>query len=102
MLTTVPSNDEIAMQKLTAYAALSLFHEMSSLPNVSSLMSSLLLSSSRKRSIFCGLEHKYNKSSSSLSSRHAETGCALTEQCRTMFRWTPPPASASLGHIAVR
>ncbi len=30
MLTTVPSNDEIATQKLTAYAALSLFHEMSS------------------------------------------------------------------------
>ncbi len=66
MLTTVPSNDEIAMQKLTAYAALSLFHEMLSLPNVSSLMSLLSLLSSQKRSIFCGLEHKYNKSSSSL------------------------------------
>ncbi len=102
MLTTVPSNDEITMQKLTAYAALPSFHEMSSLPDVSSLMLSLLLSSSRKRSIFHGLEHKYNKLSSSLSSRRAETGCALTEQCCTMFRWTPPPALASLGHIAVR
>ncbi len=102
MLTTVPSNDEIATQKLTAYAALLSFQEMSSLPNVSSLMSSLLLSSSRKRLIFRGLKHKYNKSSLLLSSRRAETGCALTEQCRTMFCWTPPPALASLGHIAVR
>jgi hypothetical protein len=102
MLTTVPSNDKIVTQKLTAYAALLSFHEMSSLPDVSSLMSLLLLSSSWKRSIFHGLEHKYNKSLSSLSSRRAETGCASTERCRMMFRWTPPPASASLGHIAVR
>ncbi len=99
---TVPSNDKIAMQKLTAYAALLSFHKMSSLSDVSLLMSSLSLLSSRKRSIFHGLKHKYNKSLSLLSSRHAETGCASTEQCRTMFRWTPPPASASLGHIAVR
>ncbi len=102
MLTTVPSNNKIAMQKLTVYAALLLFHEMSALPDVSSLMLLLSLSSSQKRSIFCGLKHKYNKSSSLLSSRHAETGCAPTEQCCTMFRWTPLPASASLGHIAVR
>ncbi len=102
MLPTVPSNDEIAMQKLTAYAALSSFHKMSSLPDVSSLMSSLSLSSSRKRSIFRGLEHKHNKSLSSLSSRRAETGYASTAQCCTMFRWTPPPASASQDHIAVR
>jgi hypothetical protein len=85
MLTAVPSNDKIATQKLTAYAALSLFHEMSSLPDVSSLMLLLSLSSSQKRSIFCGLEHKYNKSLALLSSRHAETGCASTEQCRMMF-----------------
>jgi hypothetical protein len=102
MLTTVPSNEKIVTQELTAYAALSSFHEMSSLPDVSSLMLSLSLSSSRKRSIFCGLKHKYNKSSSLLSSRHAETGCASTEQCCMMFRWTPSPALASLGHIAVR
>ncbi len=102
MLTTVPSNDKIVTQKLTAYAALLLFHEMSSLPDVSLLMLLLSLSSSRKRSIFRDHEHKYNKSSSSLSSRRAETGCALTEQYRTMFCWTPPLASASLGHIAVR
>ncbi len=61
MLTTVQSNDKIAMQKLTAYAALLSFHEMSSLPDVSSLMLPLSLSSSLKRSIFHGLEHKYNK-----------------------------------------
>jgi hypothetical protein len=102
MLTTVPSNDEILTQKLMAYAALSSFHEMSTLPDVSSLMLSLLLSTSWKRSIFRGLEHKYNKSLSSLSSRRAETGCASTERCCTMFRWTPPPALASLGYIAVR
>ncbi len=102
MLMTVPSNDEIATQKLTAYAALLSFHEMSSLPNVSSLMSLLSLSSSRKKLIFCGLKHKYNKSSLSLSSRRAETGCASTERCRTMFHWTPPLALASLGHIAVQ
>jgi hypothetical protein len=102
MLTTVPSNDKITTQKLTAYAALSSFHKMSSLPDVSLLMLSLSLSSSRKRLIFCGLEHKYNKSLLLLSSRHAETGCALTEQCCTMFRWTPPLASTSLGHIAVQ
>ena len=102
MLTTVPSNDEIATQKLTVYAALLLFHEMLSLPDVSLLMSSFSLSSSRKRSIFRGLKHKYNKSSLSLSSRCAETGCASTEQCCTMFRWTLPPELASLGHIAVR
>ncbi len=79
MLTTVPSNDKIATQKLTAYAALSLFHKMLSLPDVSSLMLLLLLLSSRKRSIFHGLKHKYNKSSLLLSSRRAETGCASTE-----------------------
>jgi hypothetical protein len=103
MLMTVPSNDKIAMQKLTAYAALSSFHKMLSLPDMSLLMlSSLLsLSSSQKRSIFRGLKHKYNKSLLSLSSRCVETGCASTEQCRMMFRWTPPPALASLGHIAV-
>ncbi len=101
MLTTVPSNDEIATQKLMAYAALLSFYEMSSLPDMSLLMSLLSLLSSQKRSIFHGLEHKYNKSLSLLSSRRAETGCALTEQCRMMFRWTPPPALASLGHIAV-
>jgi hypothetical protein len=102
MLTTVPSNDEIVTQKLTAYAALSSFHEMSSLLEVSSLMLSLSLSSSRKRLIFRGLEHKYNKSSSLLSSRRAKTGCASTEQGHMMFCWTPPPALASLGYIAVR
>jgi hypothetical protein len=102
MLMTMPSNDEITTQKLTAYAALSLFHEMSSLPDVSLLMLSLSLLSSRERLIFRGLEHKYNKSSLLLSSRHAETGCASTERCHTMFHWTPLLASASLGHIAVR
>ncbi len=85
MLMTVPSNDKIVMQKLTAYAALSSFHKMSSLPDVSLLMLSLSLLSSGKRLIFCGLEHKYNKSSLLLSSRHVETGCASTERCRTMF-----------------
>jgi hypothetical protein len=50
---TVPSNDEIATQKLTAYAALSSFHEMLSLPNVSSLMSLLSLLSRRAEYWLC-------------------------------------------------
>jgi hypothetical protein len=67
---SMPSNDEIAMQKREAYAALSLFHEMSSsLPNALALLS---MSSLRMWSIFHGLEDKYNKSSSSSSSRRAE------------------------------
>ncbi len=67
---SMPLNDEIAMQKCEAYAALSLFHKtLSSLPNASSSSS---MSSSRMWSIFCGLEDEYNESLSSSSSRRAE------------------------------
>ena len=70
MLTTVPSNDEITTQKLTAYAALSSFHETSSsLPDASSSSS---MSSSRMWSIFRGLKDKYNELLLLLPSRHAE------------------------------
>ncbi len=53
---SMPLNDKIAMQKREVYAALLLFHEMSSsLPKASSL---LLMLSSRMWSIFRGLKDK--------------------------------------------
>ncbi len=54
---SMPLNDEIAMQKREAYAALSSFYERSlSLPDALSLS---LMSSSWMWLIFCGLEDKY-------------------------------------------
>jgi hypothetical protein len=89
---SMSSNDEIAMQKRDAYAALSSFHKTSSsLPNALSL---LLMSSSRMWSIFRGIEDKYNKLLLLSLSRHAEYWSCIDEA--TSYAVPMDPA-ASIG-----
>jgi hypothetical protein len=86
---SMPSNDKIATQKRKAYAALSLFHEMSSsLPNASLLSSMLSL---QMWLIFCGLEDEYDELSSSLLLRRAEKWSSINRA--TMYVVPIDPAT---------